>query len=46
MGKYGESKTKFGEYSVYYEESTYVVESVHPIQYIIYKITGKYNFIS
>ena len=34
--KYGESKTKFGEYIVYYEESTFVVlvEIVHPIQYV------------
>ena len=32
--RYGESKTKCGEYIVYYEESTFVVEIVHPIQYV------------
>ena len=30
------SKTKFGEYIVYYEESTFVVEIVHTIQYVNY----------
>ena len=29
-----ETKTKFGEYIVYYEESTFVVDIVHPIQYV------------
>ena len=43
--KYGESKTKFGEYIVYYEESTFVVEIVHQLQYVYIQICLQLNII-
>ena len=43
--KYGESKTKFGEYIVYYEESTFVVKIVHQLQYVYIQICLQLNII-